>query len=201
MASGRIIALPLLLPALAIAADGRTLSGETFAIESVNAYEERLGGGCSLGCAIGWRYQASSTLQGQGNNSYAASNLGDARLASAWVEGREGHGEGEAITITFAGLPGDERSYPFRGIELVNGYAKNEPVWRANARVKRLAITLNDVPLFELALADSMLPQRFNFDDIPVKPDDRLTLTIIEVYPGERWADTALSEINLYGAH
>lgn len=197
---GSLLTALLLLP-VALLAQQRMLAPEIVSIESVADYEEQLAVACSLGCAIGWSYQASSTLPGRDAKHYAAENLGDASLATAWVEGVAGYGEGERITITFAPIPEHSDGISFRGIELVNGYAKSEAIWRANSRVKRLAVSLAGKTLFELALEDTMSPQAFNFRDVFIHPGDRLELTILEVVRGDKYADTALSEINLYGAH
>jgi hypothetical protein len=64
-----------------------------------------------------------------------------------------------------------------------------------------VSVSHNDRFLFELALADTIAPQMFSFKDITIRPGDRVKLTILDVYPGEKFDDTAISEINLYGAH
>jgi hypothetical protein len=201
MKTGNILATLMLLPVTLLAAENRILKPEIVTIDSIEEYEGLLESGCSLGCAIGWRYQASSTLPGQGANRYNADKMGDASLSSAWVEGAAEYGVGEKLTITFSTLPGHKEGIAFRGIELVNGYAKNEAVWRANSRVKRMSVRYQGKPLFELALADTMSPQAFNFEDILIYPGDHLEMTILDVYPGDKYADTAISEINLDGAH
>jgi hypothetical protein len=195
-----LVTAVLLLPGAPLASQD-VLQPQVQTIESVADYEEMLSVGCSLGCAIGWSYQASSTLPASGGIRYGALNLGDASLSTAWVEGAPGYGVGEAVTIIFGALPEAGEGVGFRGIELVNGYAKNAKTWRENSRVKRLSIGHNGGFLFELSLADTIAPQAFSFKDVDVRPGDRLTLTILDVYPGGKFDDTAISEIHFYGAH
>lgn len=198
---GIVITTLLLLPLTLHAGESRVLKPEIRTIESIEEYEAVLADGCSLGCAIGWRYEATSTLPAQGAARYNADLLGDASISSAWVEGAADYGVGEKITITFATLPGHDKGIPFRGIELVNGYAKSKAVWKANSRVKRISVSLQGKHLFELSLADTMSPQQFNYEDILIFPGNQLEMTILETYPGDKYADTAISEINLDGAH
>lgn len=201
VATTRALLTAILLAPLALFASQAVLQPEIQSIESVADYEDQLSAGCSLGCAIGWSYQTSTTLAASGAIRYGAINLGDASLSTAWVEGAPGYGVGEAITIIFGALPELGEGVGFRGLEIVNGYAKNEKTWRENSRVKRLSVALNGRFLFELDLADTRAPQAFSFKDIIIRSGDRVKLTILDVYRGEKFADTAISEINLYGAH
>jgi len=197
----RTLLAAIALLAQPLSASQVVLQPEIRTIESVADYENELDVACSLGCAIGWTYRASSTLPASGGNRYGAFNLGDASLSTAWIEGAPGHGVGESITITFGALPEANHGVGFRGLEIVNGYAKNPKTWRENSRVKRLSVAHNGRFVFELALADTVAPQAFHFQDIRIRPGDRVTLTLLDVYPGDKFGDTAISEINLYGAH
>ena len=163
-------------------------------------YEGLLEGGCSLGCAIGWEFATTSSLKSQAGNSYGAKNLGDYTLATAWVEGVKGHGVGEKITIIMKVNPG-QKDVSFRGMDIVNGYAKNKKSWSANSRVKTLRLYHNKKPKFLIQLKDTKIPQYVSFSEILINAGDIVVLEIVDIYPGAKYQDTAISEINLYGAH
>jgi len=176
------------------------LEGVKLDAQASKDYINLLRYGCSLGCVIGWEFDASSSLPAQGDNFYSPANLGDYSLSSAWVEGAKGYGIGEKITIRIKGSP-DQKDIPLTSLEVVNGYAKNRNAWRANSRVKTLKLLQNGKPRFLIHLLDTRTPQAFALPAMSVSGGDILSLEIVEVFPGDKYQDTAISEINLYGAH
>jgi hypothetical protein len=184
---------------------------EAFGAAILEEDEGMLFGGCSLGCAYGWTTVASSALAPQGENRYDVAMLEDGSARTAWVEGVEGDGVGERLLFTIQPNPdsdggGEEagagQPVPFWGIDAVNGYAKDEATWRRNGRVRELLLSINDRPAARLVLQDSRLPQSVSLPPgLEVAPGDVVALEIRAVYPGERYADTALTELVLHGAH
>jgi hypothetical protein len=174
--------------------------GTEFNEVSIDKYEMFLAHACSLGCAIDWEFAATSTLKSQNGNSYSPDKLGDFQLKTAWVEGSIGYGIGEKIIIKMK-LSKDFKDVPFRGMQFINGYAKDDRIWNANSRVKTLKLYHNSQPKFLIELMDTKVPQEVSFKPIMINYGDVVSLEILEVYPGKKYKDTALSEINLYGAH
>lgn len=103
-----------------------------------------------------------------------------------WVEGVEGNGIGEYITIEFI--------KPMVELELINGYSdiNNMKLFKENARIKT----------FKLEDLDNNLEQTVFFEDyvyfnkvLLKKPTSKIRLTIEEVYPGTKYQDTCFSGI------
>lgn len=148
---------------------------------------------------------ASSELKSQGDISYEAKNLGDLNLKTAWIEGVEGYGIGEKITIILNEdyLP---NQIAFNGrFEIFNGYCKDEKTWKENSRVKTIKIYHNDKYVFIVDLKDSWQLQSFNIwpfvvhhsnpdGFIDLKKDDTITIEIASVFKGTKYKDTAISE-------
>lgn len=160
-----------------------------------------LNGGCSLGCAIGWTLDATSSLPKHDTITYIPNNMNDGNRNTAWVEGAKEYGIGEKIIIRF------DTAYPSPGISfycltLTNGYAKSEAVWADNSRVKKMKLIQNGKPLFYIHLLDTMIPQsiRWNYR-LMVASGDLIELEIVDVYKGRKWKDTAISDLSLMGAH
>lgn len=171
---------------------------------TIDPSEEEISG-CSLGCAVGWTVRASSTLPSQGGNSYDVSKLDDGIGGTAWVEGAPGDGVGESITYRFPrkdfNAGGETESVGFWGLTVFNGYHKSARNWRENARAKKLRLYHNNRPLFTIELQDIMRLQSVGFPDFQLKPDDSVRIEIVEIYPGERYQDLAISELTPMGAH
>ena len=105
-------------------------------------------------------------------------------------------------------------------LRINNGFCKNEKTFYNNNRVKKAKITIYEVPLrtgqhktyaleepcimyeTEIILEDTMNQQNFSFTCSPKAPflEGHLylyvQLTILDVYPGEKYQDTCISEMS-----
>ncbi len=126
----------------------------------------------------------SSTLAPQGGNSYGPdqiTGLGE----GAWCEGVAGPGIGQSVTV---------HQKPVRKIGtimFVNGYAKTPETFRANGRVKRARIETSGGAARTVTLKDTAEMEEIK---IPPARVSWIRLTIVDVYPGERHADTCISK-------
>jgi hypothetical protein len=134
-----------------------------------------------------FRLCASSVLPPQGRNRYGVGRALDFNEKTAWVEGVKGNGEGEWLELDL----GSESH--FQTLNLVNGYAKSNRAFSSNGRVRALRVETADGLDLRLQLKDSMRQQSFRLPRKVVSP--WLRLTILSVYPGSRWQDTAISEV------
>lgn len=127
------------------AAEPKLIKGEVNA--EVTTQEHYDDGPSQNTCPTAAKVTASSTLKPEGKNSYGAEHLVDGKLKSAWSEGAQDTGLG--TTLTFKVGPPDTSRPSFEGIfHVFNGYAASEVLWKKNARVKKLKVTLNGKPLF-----------------------------------------------------
>lgn len=158
-------------------------------------------GACSLYCALGPSVQASSQLREKGRK-YPGEQAQDFDLTTAWVEGKPGYGIGEFLEYTYSGKDAPAGSHlAVTEVRLFNGYRKTPEVWKANSRVKRLRLLVNGRPTANLDLKDSMKMQTFKLKPIPL-PHNRdvvLRFQIVSVYPGDRYQDTAITDLTFDG--
>lgn len=130
---------------------------------------------------------------------YAAEKAHDFSIVTAWVEGVEGNGEGEYLRYLFPGT-----CPRITTVLIHNGYVKNWEVWYDNARVRRLLMYYNDEPYAILNLQDTMGLQSFDvgvlgYEDKDSAPAWSIKFEILEVYPGKKYEDTAITEIYFDG--
>ena len=95
-------------------------------------------------------YCVSSVLRPQFGNSYGAQNLFAGSSASAWVEGREGNGVGEWITIEFDGMRHR------RSITVRNGYQKSNDIFRKEQSCAPVARDVSQGETHTLNLPDRL---------------------------------------------
>jgi hypothetical protein len=108
--------------------------------------------------------------------------------AIPWVEGVNGPGIGEYLTITF--------TEPCSDIVVLNGFVdrNRKHLFKANNRVKTAIIRSADSgEPFEF---DYHFEDMVRFDEIRFpRPAEKVVFEIKEVYPGEKWDDTCISAI------
>ena len=117
---------------------------------------------------------------------YVAENLTDFSITNQWVEGVAGYGEGETLRVS----GGDDH------VVLLNGFfAPQQPaLYRDNGRLKRVLVRGYD------ETGNIAFEEFYTIPDVPnLYPIqfpmfvDSYEMEIVEVYPGRRFEDTAIS--------
>jgi hypothetical protein len=154
--------------------------------------------GCSWYCGGGnYKVKASSVLPNAGEITYAADNANDLNYKTAWVEGKSDEGIGEYLEYYFK-----NKSPRVTKIIISNGYVKSESAWKENNRVKKLKLIVNNKVFGVLNLEDSRTDQIFDlgtFGHNKNGTDLVLKFEILEVYKGEKFNDTVITEIYFDG--
>jgi hypothetical protein len=144
----------------------------------------------SVACSGPSNVKASSTLAPQGAYNYKTENLSDDNPTTAWVEGSPDQGEGQYIELTNFFPMGDGT------VSILNGLQFSKTIWESNSRVKIFKVSSGTKDLFVLELGDVMGVQQFKFPrELLKQGNGAIRFTILEVYPGSKWKDTAISEI------
>ncbi|MEZ0275680.1 MAG: hypothetical protein ACAH88_12310 [Roseimicrobium sp.] len=138
--------------------------------------------------------KASSALPSEGSQNYDAEMIADHNRMTAWVEGVPGDGIGESITLT---LP---KPAMVRKVGMVNGFARNEDLYRANGRVAKLDVSVNGGKPSRVEIPDELLTSEYFYFDLPSPKGElvkSVTLTIAGVYKGTKFEDTCISDVVL----
>ncbi len=136
------------------------------------------------------RVEASSVLEPA--DAYHPGYLFDGRTDFGWVEGAEGLGVGEELTLSF------KSPVKIAALEVWNGYQRSEDHFKKNARLSSLTLNVDSRPPVTLQVADTMGPQRLELPE-PVSAS-RLRLGIAGAVPGSRYEDLVISELRLHDA-
>ncbi len=166
--------------------------------EVVSSVWDVVDGGCSWYCGGGnYKVNASSSLKSQGGNTYDAKSANDLSYKTAWVEGKKNAGIGEYIEFHF-----EPKSPRITSIIVTNGYMKSDIAWSNNNRVKSFKFYLNGEFYGILNLRDTKTDQRFELGTFGHNADGTdlvLRFEINEIYQGDKYNDTAISEIYFDG--
>ena len=180
----------------------RVDSGDESALQVLECdvlYQELYSSACSWYCGGEiLSVNASSHLAPIGNMTYEAGNAHDFDHERVWAEGVDGLGIGEYLEYEFPG-----NCPRITTVKILNGYVKNEMVWKDNARVKQLKMYYQGKPYAILDLEDTRNLQYFNVGVLGPydadAPNWKLRFEILEVYEGEKYEDTVISELYFDG--
>ncbi len=127
----------------------------------------------------------------------------DGNLTTAWLEGNEGLGIGESISVKF------DKTERITRMVLYNGFLNSKYRYAINGKVKSLLIDFNDgtrqqadirvmdVPEEKVPFSnDEMNPTEIVFDH-PISASE-MKLTILDAVPGTKYDDVCISEIELF---
>lgn len=113
----------------------------------------------------------------------------DGDIDTAWVEGAPGDGVGETPSLEF--IP----PLTLHNVALLPGYCASPEPRLANGRPAGMRLELSDGTVLEREPPDTPLTSVLRLDE-PHRVR-RLSLTILEVHPGARWDDTAVSKVTI----
>jgi hypothetical protein len=138
---------------------------------------------------------ASSALPADRWGTYHAWSAIDGSPETPWVEGVDGPGIGERITLTFPG------ALELWEIGLAVGYDRDDDIFYANNRIKRATFVFSNGESLSLDFSDVRGVQRIPVVRAPGPNIQTSSIEVIieEVYPGARYDDTCLGELQIWG--
>jgi hypothetical protein len=142
---------------------------------------------------LGFTASASSVLKEDNGSEHKAENVADWERDTAWVEGKEGDGLGESITLTLT------KPATVGRVGIVNGYTKSRELYAANNRAMILKVSVNEGRPFNVEIPDEFLKDEHFWFDVPKSSVlvKTVKLEIVTIYPGTTYRDTAISDIKL----
>ena len=157
---------------------------------------QELMGGCSLKCAFPWETAAVVP----GKSAQPVYTLNDDDASTVWID--PSASIGTRLVFQFPKkLPKELNGTPFYGFDIINGNIKSETLFKSYARLKKVELFYNGKPLCYVSFSDTRRWQHVMFDDLFAKQGDSFTMEILEVYPGAKIPNAAITEIVLQGAH
>lgn len=128
---------------------------------------------------------------GINTSSYDATNLIDDNISSCWCEGANGNGIGESVCFS------SSKDQAVEGFMIWSGYQESDYLYDINARPKAIAVYADDDYVGSFELKDSGLHSQKVVLEEPIIAKS-LTIKITDVYPGSKYEDCCISEIDFY---
>lgn len=138
------------------------------------------------------RIEATHTLEPQSGNIYDAKNAIDGKLATCWAYDAKTYPDA-ALTIYFDHLT------ELRGLIFTAGYAKSEDAYKNNRRVALIDVAFGDGSGYGMYVE----PLEFHQSLVALPFGDvckvsSIQITVPETYPGEKFDDMCISEIEFF---
>jgi hypothetical protein len=132
--------------------------------------------------------------------------LADGKGETAWVVQ---HGVGAWFEFVFQAdgfhpdVPLENKRTGVNCLYVWTGYNKTPERWREHARIRQLSLSVDGHKVAIIALLDAAQPQRVDLPPTLLRRGMRFRFTIEDTYPGDRFDETAVSEVRLdgYGHH
>lgn len=118
---------------------------------------------------------------------YSVHAVMDGDIQTKWAPVNTNRGVGEWVEI------GATENQYVTGIEIANGYQRNESTWSRNNRVKDCTISFSDGTHIDIELLDQKNLQTVNFGREVETSSIRITIN--SIYHGTKWKDVAIAEI------
>lgn len=139
-----------------------------------------------------YKVYASSVLEDGTGVDYSPYNLIDRKSNTIWAEGAEGPGIEQFIRIDF------NKDKVVKKLYIINGSAKSERLYYANNRVRVLRLDFGDGEIKDFELQDGVMgEQEIDLGNGIKTP--YVGMTIYDVYYGNKYDDTCISEIRAVG--
>jgi LysM repeat protein len=138
---------------------------------------------------------ASSSLRTDRWGQYQPWMAVDGARGTAWVEGVAGAGVGQWLMLTFP------ETIEVHSVGLNAGYDKNADIFAKNNRIKRATLLFSNGDRVQLGLADRRGMQTIPLVRAPGQNIHTTTVKVVidEVYPGTKYDDTCVAEIEVWG--
>lgn len=139
-----------------------------------------------------YKVYASSVLEDGTGVDYSPYNLIDRKSNTIWAEGAEGPGIEQFIRIDF------NKDKVVKKLYIINGSAKSERLYYANNRVRVLRLDFGDGEIKDFRLQDGVMGEQ-EIDLGKGIKTPYVGMTIYDVYYGNKYDDTCISEIRAVG--
>lgn len=135
-----------------------------------------------------------------GGNTFDANNILDGNMKTCWLSTSEGKNEDIEIIIDLEEAEGINAAV-LTYIYFFNGYRKDYKTWKDYSRIKKVTMTVNDLPYGEIRFEDTYKEQSIDLEKFKIDRTRRcrIRFRIVDTYKGNVNNQVAISDIQLIG--
>lgn len=162
-------------------------------------YEKNLSEEDNINVKLHVQVGADVTAEPIADDNFIAKNTLDANMKTAWLTPK--NGKNAQIEYVVDLQESKLNSATLFQMAVFNGWRKDYQTWNDYSRAKKIFITINDSPYAEVTLEDTYKLQYIDLDrkKIDNKSRFRIRIKIMETYPGKKFEQMGLSDVQLIG--
>jgi len=144
--------------------------------------------------------KATTKAEPFGGMTYDAANIIDGNMKTCWLSATEGKNEDIEITVDLEEVEGITQA-AVSDIYFFSGNRKDYQTWKDYSRIKKISMTVNDLPYGEIKFEDTYKQQSIDLDKFKIDRSRRcrIRFRIVDVYKGNKYNQLAVSDIQLLG--
>lgn len=144
--------------------------------------------------------KTTSKAEASGDINFDATNILDGNMKTCWLSGSDGKNEDVEIIIDLEEVEGINNAV-LTYIYFFQGWRKDYVTWKDYARIKKVTMTVNDLPYGEIKFEDTYKQQEIDLDRFKIDRSRRcrIRFRIVDTYKGLKSNQVAVSDIQLIG--
>ena len=173
---------------------------DEFDIFGNDAYEMNLSLDQNINQKLKIEVGADAKADSTDGNNFRAANTIDGNMKTAWLTPDRGINTLLVFVIDLEEVKGINSATLFE-IALFNGWRKDYQTWQDYSRIKKVLLVINDKPYAEVTLDDTYKMQYIDLEKMKLDKNRRyrFKLRIMETYPGKKFEQTGLSDVQFIG--
>lgn len=141
-----------------------------------------------------------TTTAPAGAENFEAKNILDGNMKTCWLSSGDGKNEDVEIIIDLEEVEGINIAVIY-DIYFFSGWRKDYQTWKDYSRIKKLIMTVNDLPYGEITFEDTYKQQSIDLEKFKIDKTrrSRIRFRVVDTYKGTKNNQLAISDIQLTG--
>ncbi len=132
--------------------------------------------------------------------SFDAKNILDGNMKTCWLSSGDGKNEDIEIIVDLEEVEGINVAV-ISDIYFFSGWRKDYQTWKEYSRIKKMIMTVNDLPYGEITFEDTYKQQSIDLEKFKIDRTrrSRIRFRVVDTYKGSKFNQLAFSDIQLIG--
>ena len=132
--------------------------------------------------------------------SFESVNILDGNMKTCWLSSGDGKNEDIEVVIDLEEVEGINVAV-VSDIYFFSGWRKDYQTWKEYSRVKKMIMTVNDLPYGEIVFQDTYKQQSIDLEKFKIDRTRRcrIRFRIVDTYKGSKYNQLAFSDIQIIG--